>query len=183
MFAHRTYKQKLKWLGAGAVLILILCYALAIQKTIREYSRYEKYDEAAGQAATPGMSGMSGMSVQEWRSREEQVGRLYTRYVLDTMQSDRNLLSVASNYCKGNNLQLKEYKPVNFSMTDSTQVLTRVVTVEGGYIACLKFLFTLETGKNAGRVSAAEFRSFMDTQDKKTKLDCSVYIQNLIPDQ
>jgi hypothetical protein len=193
MFTHLTYKQKLKWLGAGAVLALILCYVLAIQKTIGEYSRYAQSEEAAGQGFDPGTpgspaapgstgSGSLGTAVRQWMSRDQQVGLLYTRYVLDTMQSDKNLLSVASNYCKDNDLQLKEYKPVNFSKTDSTRVLTRVVTVEGRYIACLKFLFALETGKNAGRVSAAEFKSYMDTQEKKTRLDCTVYIQNLIPD-
>jgi hypothetical protein len=187
MFANLTYKQKLKWLGAGAVLALILCYGLAIQNTIREYSRYAQSEEAAGQGIDPGSphvtgspgspsgpdaSGLSGASLQ----------LLYTRFILDTMQSDKNLLSVASNYCKDNDLQLKEYKPVNFSKTDSTRVLTRVVTVEGRYIACLKFLFALETRKNAGRVSAAEFKSYMDTQEKKTRLDCTIYIQNLIPE-
>jgi hypothetical protein len=175
MFAHRSYKQKLKWLGAAAALSLLLCYSLAFRKTLREYSKYAAY------ARTGEDQDMGGVSLQELNERADKANILYSRYVLDTLQPDKNLLSVASNYCKLNNLQLKEYRPVNLYRSDNAQVLTRTVTVEGPFSGCLKFLYLLETTKSTGRVCSADFRSYTDPRDKRIILDCIIYVQNLIP--
>ncbi len=77
-------------------------------------------------------------------------------------------------------MRLKEYKPYGFSHEDSLSVLTRVVTVNGAFVPCLKFLYALEKLRQLGRISATEFKTYKDPQDKKLKLDCTIYIQNLI---
>jgi hypothetical protein len=171
-----TYKQKLKGLGIIALLALILCWQLAISKTVREYGLYRQSFESGG--GDPNEQSVTAL--QTLRNREAAVMAVYNRFRLDTLDTEKNLLSIAGNFCKTNDLRLKEYRPFAESRYDSIPVLTRVVTVEGRFIQCLKFLFELEKVKSAGRVSAVEFRSYKDTRDKVQRLECTIYIQNLL---
>jgi len=171
-----TYKQKFKWLGGVALLSLLLCWQLGVSKTFREWTTYrQSLDNAIG-----GSNGASILAMQPLQAHEAAVSALYNRYLLDTMSSEKNLLSIAGNFCRANNLQLKEYRPLPPARSDSVSVLTRIVRVEGGYIRCLKFLYELEKVRGAGRVSAVEFRSYKDTRDKVQRLECTIYVQNLI---
>lgn len=176
MLDRFTYKQKLKGLGVVALLALLLCWQMALSKTIREYAAYRQSLEKVG--GYP--NGQSVTALQELRSREAAITVLYNRFLLDTLATEKNLLSIAGNFCKANDLRLKEYRPLARSLNDTIPVLTRVITVEGGFIRCLKFLFHLEKVTAAGRVSSVEFRSYKDTRDKVQRLECTIYVQNLL---
>jgi hypothetical protein len=181
MFAAIGYKKKLQLLGISIVPVLVLCYQLSVKKTVEEY---EKYQQVAGQTEQAGQMGQPGQrmaSMSALASRQARVEGLYNRFVLDTFAADRNLLAIASNYCRSNDLTLKEYRTISVARIDSLQVLTRVVTVEGRFIPGLKMIYELEAKRNAGRVSCAVFGTVVDHQDKSTRLDCTLYVQNLIP--
>src|ERR1700750_3309062 len=122
----------------------------------------------------------SGKSLQNLYTKEQMLTTLFNQFQLDTLHADKNLLVQITAYCKENNLRLKEYKPFSRSKNDSLEILTRIVTIEGGFIPCLQILYQLETTGKSGRLSSADFKSYVDPQDKKTKMDCTMYIQNLI---
>lgn len=174
MLNKLSYKQKLKGIGILSLLALVLCYRLSISRTIEEYQKYSQ-DRALTAGQAPDAASLTDLQV-----REDRVSGLFTRYALDTLQPEKNLLSVASNYCKLHNLQLKEYKPYSLSHTDSIPVLTRTVTVGGAFIPCLRLLYELESSGQVGRISSVDFKGYTDLQDKKPKMDCILYIQNLI---
>lgn len=174
MFAHLSYKKKLKYLGIIVIPVLFLCYELSFKKAIEEYKRYERTAERGG-----GMIAIKSVSILA--ARQARVEGLYNRYVLDTFSVDKNLLAIASNFCRSNGLTLKEYRTVSLATSDSIQVLTRLLTVEGRFIPGVQLIYELETKRRAGRVSSAVFASFVEHRDKSTRLDCTLYIQNLIP--
>ena len=174
MANNLSYKQKLKLVGLGALVALFLCYRLSISRTIDEYHKYQQ------ESALDLLSGGDASSVGAIQARADHVGELMSLYQLDTLRPEKNLLAAVSDYCKFNDLQLKEYKPFGFSRTDSISVLTRTVTVSGAFIPCLKFVNAMENLRRIGRVSATEFKTYKDPQDKKLKLDCTIYIQNII---
>jgi len=176
MLDRLTWKQKFKGLGIVALLAFLLCWQLGVSKTLREWTTYRQSLDVAG----GGLNGESVFAMQALQTREAAVMALYNLYLLDTMATEKNLLSIAGNFCRANNLQLKEYRPLPPGRSDSIPVLTRLVRVEGGYIRCLKFLYELEKVRIAGRVSAVEFRSYKDTRDKVQRLECTIYVQNLI---
>jgi hypothetical protein len=173
MFKNLSYKQKIKLTGLGALLALLLCYRFSISRTIDEYRLYADRSSVARGAA-------GATTLQGIQAKERRVAAMVGRYALDTLLPEKNLLSVAGNYCKNNGLLLKEYRPFHFSRNDSIPVLTRIVTVQGAFIPCLKLWYAIETGGKVGKLSSAEFKSYTDPLDKKTKLDCTLYIQNLI---
>lgn len=174
MLARLSYKQKLKFLGLAILPALFLCYELSFKKTMEEYARFKR---AEGQAGAMRASS----SVSELEARQARVGRLYDHYMLDTLAFDRNLLAIASNYCRSNGLVLKEYRTVSLSISDSTRVLTRLLTIEGRFIPSLQLIYELETKRNAGRVSSVAYSSVEDRRDKSVRLDCTLYIQNIVP--
>jgi hypothetical protein len=174
MFKALSYKQKLKALGFAVIPVLFLCYELSIKRTVQEC---EKYRQASGSADRVG----SASSIAELYGRQAKVEGLFNRYMLDTLAFEKNLLSIASNYCRDNALTLKEYRTVSLATSDSIQVLTRVLTVEGHFIPDMKLVYDLETKRLAGRISSVVFQSVVDHQDKSTRLNCTLYVQNLIP--
>jgi hypothetical protein len=169
-----TAKQKLKLLGFAVVPMIVLCYQLSIKRTVEEYRRYQMGVKEAAQihAATP---------PAELAERQTNVEALYHRYSLDTLSADRNLLAIISHFCDSTNLRLKEYRNVSLVQDDSMRVLTRVVTIEGRFIPGIKMIYDLETKKEAGRISSVAFTTVTDRQDKSTRLDYTLYVQNLIP--
>ena len=173
MFSNISYKQKLQFLGVLVFLALIVCYQFAIKKTMDERKKYLNYTIA-------NYSQQDMTSMEQLRKRETKANLLYNQFILDTLQPEKNLLSVVSNFSKLQNLNLKEYKSIAIGKHDSIQVLTRLVTVEGSFNGCLKLLYELERSKKVGKISSAEFKSYLDAQDKSIKLDCSVYVQNII---
>lgn len=176
MFNKLTYKQRLQAIGVLSLLALFLCYRLSISRTIEEYQKYSRETSAAASGSVSDAN-----SLAELQTREDHAHGLFALYMLDTLQPEKNLLSVASNYCKGHNLQLKEYKPYSLTRNDSIPILTRTVTVNGAFIPCLRLLYELERSGQVGRVSSVGFKGYTDPQDKKAKMDCILYIQNLIP--
>jgi len=147
---------------------------LAIKKTLQEYQTYRR---SLGQSAASAISS----SLADLTDRKARVLSLYDRFSLDTFATDKNLLSIAGAFCKSNALMLKEYRTVGLQKLDSTRVLTRIMTFEGHFIPGVKFIYDLETKRMAGHVSSVQFAAIEDRQNKSTKMDLTLYIQNLIP--
>jgi hypothetical protein len=169
-----TYESKLKWLCVSFVLSLIICFKFSILKTIKEYQKY-KYNYTSNQENSEQKTHLSIL-----QAKNIQLTNIFRKFQLDTAQIEKSLLSFTSAYCNENALLLKEYRPFSLSKNDSINVLTRTITVEGPFISCVKFIKALETNAKVGRVSSVDFKSFVDGQDKKIKLNCKIFVQNLL---
>src|SRR5688500_4774072 len=132
MWKKLPYRQKLKMLAIAGVLLLVICYKFSISRTIDEYKTY-KENKLAAQPSDAGNP--SGVMLEE---KEKQLNRLLEQFSLDTLDNSKNLLSIVGNYCNSHNLTLKNYVPYPVSGSDTLQVLTRYINVEGAYIDCLK---------------------------------------------
>ena len=175
MFKKMGYRRKLKWLGAGAILALLLCYELAVKGTLEEYTKFSGFSRLNAAALQDHIVSLNGLDRREGKLRV-----LFDEFTLDTLQPEKNLLAVASNFCKEHRLELKEYRTVSLSSRDSTPVLTRLVTVEGSFTGCLYLVYELERLKQTGKVSSVEFRSYVDPAARATRLACTIYVQNLL---
>ncbi len=175
MFTNLTYQKKLRLLGIGTLLFLLICYRFSIAPTIEERNFYKKnrqLSETINNYLLPRQS--TSTSIQK-------INSAFGQFLLDTLDNSRNLLSLVGRYCNENELQLKEYKILSLNNSDSIPVITRLVTVEGAYINCLKLIYALENKHNAGKISSVLFKSYTLANNKTTYLQCSIYTQNLIP--
>ena len=160
-------------LGIAAILLLLACYRFSIAKAIDEYHTYKEQKAASLQYA-----GVASLPMLE--SKNRMLDNLLEQFVLDTLDDSKNLLGITGNYCNQTDIKLKEYKPLAVSGADSMQVLTRNITVEGGFKDCLRLVYELETKYKAGRVSSVLFKSYTEPASAKTFLNCSIHIQNII---
>lgn len=174
MFKTISHSQKLKLLGAGLLLLIILCYRFAFSLTIDQYHEYKSYNPKTEEDPT------ELVSEEKLKENNKQLDVVLSHFELDSVNENKNLLLITSKYCQANRINLKEYRPFHLSSVDSLQILTRLVEIEGDFEDCLKFVYQLELLENTGRISSVEFKSFTDPLDKKVKLSCILYVQNLI---
>jgi len=164
----------LRLLGVSILPLLFVCYKLSVSKTIAEYKLYKTNLE---NELTISSANNSALSLEK---RSQQISQFIKIYSLDTLNDNKSLLNFVTEFCNDNRLQLKEYKPLDVSKYDSISVLTRQVTVEGEFLNCLQLAYALENQINAGRVSAATYKSYIVPKDKTVRLNCTLYVQNVI---
>jgi len=174
MLNKLPYKQKLKWLGIVILPILLVCYNLAISNTLSEYKLY-KQNKILAEDLRNSANGASSLL-----SRQEQITEYLKSYSLDTLNEKRNLLQIVTGFCNDNQLQLREYKPLEISESGGLKLLTRVVTIEGPFLNCVQMVYALETQYKAGRISSVYYKSYRNPNDKTVRLQCTIYVQNII---
>jgi len=81
--------------------------------------------------------------------------------------------------CKEFDLSLKEYKPIP-SHEPGEKISTRMITVEGKFEDALKMVYVFEQKEQLCRVASVNFRKYIDNRDKKSRLACTMYVQNLM---
>jgi len=175
MLKNLTYRQKLKWLGAGAVILVLICYQFSFSKTIKEYKTYKQYKSVSSNTLN------DEAELNLLQSKNRMLDGILNKFLLDTLDETKSLLAVAGNFCNANNLQLKEYKPFPAIQADSIRTVVRSITVQGSFINCLRLLYHLETQSDIGRISSVNFKSFSAAGNSAMLLNCTVFIQNLIP--
>jgi len=174
MFNNLTYKQKLKGLGIFAVIMIFICFRLAFSATLNEYKLYKTQKENLT------FQNSSPLNAKTISTKDKYISLTLDNYLLDTLDNTKNLLGIVSAYCDKNKIALKEYKPVGKKDYDSLHILTRLVTVEGAFIDCLRLNYQLETQNNCGRIGSVLYKSYINPKDKSTYLNCSIYLQNII---
>lgn len=176
MFQNLTYRQKFKYMIIGSILMIILCYQFSISKTIQQYKIYKQYN-------LNNLSNSSDeVSLQMLHARNANLDKILSRFVLDTLDESKNVLGVIGRFCAENELKLKEYMPGLPIRSDSITTLTRNATVEGSFINCLNLLYHLEVQSNVGKVGSVHFKSYSSPGSDKVALNCTIFIQNIIPE-
>jgi hypothetical protein len=174
MFKNLPYKKKLKILGIVFILVMFICYKLAFSKTIEQYSSFKT------QYKLNASLNNQGSSFQTLKMKERKINEFFNQFVLDTIQNEKNFLFVCGEFCKTNNIKIKEYTPYNISTGSNLKTVTKSVTVEGDFRSILNLIYYLETQKKIGHLISANFKSNEDPRDKSTKLNSTIYIQNLL---
>jgi len=151
--------------------MVILCYKLSFAKSFEEYRKYTEYRQHADTG--PVREGLKD------RISIDSANALFSRYTLDSLHPDKNFIRSVGEFCLDSNLRIVEYKPVSQSR-GPIGLLTRQVVVQGSFGHCLELVYYLEKYSRTGRVEAARFWSITDPREKVTRLNCSIYIQNII---
>jgi hypothetical protein len=169
-----SYKQKLRLLGISVLPLLFLCYKFAFAKTVSEYKTYTLQNRHSLSADT------THVSFASLETKKIQIENILKEYELDTLSTNKNLITAVTGFCEENQLDLKEYKPINVADIDSIKLVTRSVVVEGDFIKCVQLVYALENEYQVGRVSSVNYKTYTDLKSKSTRLTCTIYIQNII---
>lgn len=169
-----SYKQKLKAIGIAAVIIFIICYRFAFSKTIVEYSLYKKQSNYAS------VLNNQENSINSLKYKEKKINEFFGQFILDTLQNEKNFLFVSSKFCTSNYLKIKEYTPYAISKESNVNIATKSITIEGSFNNIVKLIYYLEMEHQIGRIVSTNYKSITDGKEKKLKLNCTIYIQNLL---
>ncbi|HSZ35331.1 MAG TPA: hypothetical protein VK772_18600 [Puia sp.] len=171
MKSRYTYKRKFQFLIALFILTGILFYRFSIKTTFSQINQYEEFRKIEDQSNLT--------ESRNYKLMSDSLQVILDKYVLDTLHPDKNLVYSISSYCLDSDLLVVNYKPFAHTVT-GIQVSTRQVIVEGSFNHCVDLIYYLEHIKGIGRVESAKFWTISDNKDKEIRLNCSIYIQNII---
>lgn len=174
MLNHLSYKQKTRILIPVALISVLICYKLAISRTIEQYRIYR---EARG-SGTEGV--YTSSDIRQIKENDMRLNSQIDQFLLDSTDTQKNMLSISSNWMTAHDLELKQYHPPAYTYLDSFPVVTQSIRFTGGYIDCVKFIHALETVYKPGKLSTVLFKTETNMQTKKQSLMCTLFIQNII---
>jgi len=98
---------------------------------------------------------------------------------IDQLNFEELIIEHVSNYCKENNLVLKEYPGVHKYHQQDYMTETCKITVEGNFIQLLRLAYSIEQHFTFGKVSSLNFYTGKNYRTKKLELLAEIYVQNI----
>ena len=169
-----SYNQKLKLLGAAALILLLLCYQYGFKNTWTVYADYQDNKIKTAQL------GDYVILMPVLKNEEKKINDLIKNNLADTLNDAKETLAFITSFCKTEGLKLTEYQPMQITENSSFNIATRQVSVEGYYTGLLKLLYELENHQSYGRLCSASFKAVEDISSGKIALSCTFYLQNLM---
>jgi len=164
-------KNKSIILVIGFFIFLIITYNIALKQTVNVWDQYISLQKDLMQANyAPSERIILKKEIIQIDSVIGNTQRLAT--------SQELILNELVNYCKTNQLKVREF-PKTHSINDGDfEIETNTVTVEGNFIELLKLLYAFEHKRFAGKLASAKFQLNEDISSHRKYLTLTFYIQN-----
>ncbi|MEX0313981.1 MAG: hypothetical protein AB3N18_07370 [Allomuricauda sp.] len=164
-------KNTLLLLGLG--LVLVLCYKLAITKTLdlRKELLSLKEEERLYNNVPQQLSLLS--------RKEIHLDSVLQELNLNDTSLENDLLRLVNREVEKTNLKVIDFNPPHVSDINGTTTNTYNFTVRGSFNAIVKLIHTLEQQANFGQVAHLDFRKQKNYRTRKNYLEATVFIQRL----
>ena len=167
-----TTKNKNRLLVLGFVVILMLCYSLAISKTIQQKKQYNtlKQQELLFQNAPKQLSLL--------KQKEVYYDSLLTKYQLDGSSIQNNLLKTINAFANGNDLKVISFlEPHTITKNDLT-IKTYEFVVEGEYNNINQLVYQLEQQSKFGEIVNLHFEKKKNFRSGRYYLQAKVLVRS-----
>ncbi len=173
MFKNLTYRLKLIYLGVGFIVFLFLSFKLAINKTFDLKKQCNNYEMQLSQLKN------APQQMAVIKSKLNEIDQRVGVKNIDQINFEELIIEHVSNYCKNNNLVLKDYPGIHkFSQQDYITETCKI-TVEGSFIKLLRLAYGIENNFSYGKVSSINFYTEKNFRTKNTELLLEIYVQNI----
>lgn len=136
----------------GSVVVLIICYQLAIKKTVEAWQLRKQLTSQLAQSSNvnfqPGYS----------ERRNANISRILSLYKADTVNFRSNIISRISSIAEKENVKLSEV-PVEDPALHHNQLIVQKLAFEGDYFALIKTLNELQKTSGIGMIRSIGLRS------------------------
>lgn len=173
MIKGLTYKQKNLYLAIASIVLLVLCYQLAIKNTIEAKADMSTFEKEIKQ----GKNAQS--EIEDLKNRLEEYNLLLGVNEQNTTSHER-ILEVISRYCQKKALTIDKFPSETIQRYDDFSVSSNVIEVRGTYKNLLQLIHYLETKEKMGKIVSTTFLKKKDKKTKRTILRVSLHIQNQI---
>ena len=173
MFKDLNSALKLKLLGGGVLLSLLLVYFLAIRDTlnIRSDCKVKKIKLTESKR----LDEKIGALRNQIKTLDIQIGNQpdTTKKVIDL------LLDYVTEYCSNSGCQIKEIPTSAKALSNGYEVETYFVTLSGPYNDLLNLVYILEQKKKTGgHIASLLFSVLKNNNTKKQELLLTLYVQH-----
>jgi hypothetical protein len=164
-------EMKNKMLVAGLIPLMWMIYAFALKPTFELRNEYNKLQlQLDSSAGAPARMQQVESELKKLESEIEES---------NTVSFHEQLLDQLTNYCRKNELILRDFAPPVIYHVQEMRVETHPVKVEGTYVQLLKLVHYLEKTKK-GKVVSVDFFSKRDSKTQILSLTATIYVQNIV---
>jgi hypothetical protein len=172
MLKSLSDKYKFYILLAGFGLLLIICYQVAINGTVKIARQYRILKERAA---------IANDIPKKTAALNRQLNTLNSKYFSEsenTQSGHEIILEKISRISSGNSVLVVGYPARHSFQTASVLVETHSALLRGRFTDLLKVIYALEVLEHTGRISSVEFFTETDRKTKSKQLFSRIYIQN-----
>ena len=155
------------------LLVLFLCYQLAISKTLelrKEYKTLQAERELLENAPE---------KLALLVKKQVYYDSILNKMNLGNTSMENNLLRVITSEAEKNTLKLIDFNDPHISEVNSNQLNTYDFTLEGNFIAVLKTIYILEQETNFGEIVHLNFEKKRNYRTRKSYLTARVFVQHI----
>lgn len=166
-----TNKTKNIILLVGFLLALILCYQLAISKTVALKKEYNtlKQEEALFEN-TP-------KQVSLLKQKQKHYDSLLNKYQIKESSIQNNLLKTINTFADSSNIKVIGFLEPHIINQNDLKINTYQFTLEGDYNAIIKLIYRLEQDTKFGEITNLHFEKKKNFRTGKHFLQASVLLK------
>lgn len=168
-----TIKTKNKILIIGFLVILIVCYQLAISKTLSAKKEYNTLiQESLLFKDTP-------KQVSLLKQKQDFYDGILTKYQLNGSSIQNNLLKTINTFTVQNNLKVASFLEPHVIYKNDMKINTYQFTLEGDYNPIIKLIHSLEQDTKFGEIINLHFEKKTNFRTGNNYLQANVLLKNL----
>jgi hypothetical protein len=167
-----TKKQKNILLIVGFVVLLYICYQLAIGKTLEQK---EQYDTLSKEVL---LSKNAPKKLSLLKQKEVYYDSLLTKYKLDGSSIQNNLLKVINAHAKTNGIKVVSFLEPHVITKNDLIIKTYDFTLEGRYNAINQLIYQLEQHTKFGEIISLHFEKKKNFRTGRYYLQARVLLKS-----
>jgi len=152
---------------AASLVMLIICYQLALKKTIEAWHEHKQLTSKLAQSSN--LNFQPGYSER----KNANISRILNLYKADTINFRSNIISRISSIAEKANVKLYEV-PVEDPALHNSKLIVQSLAFEGDYFALIKTLNELQKTSGIGMIRSIDIKSvenhFNENASKKLTL-------------
>lgn len=162
-----------KLLIGGFVLVLFVCYQLAIKKTLALRSQYLRETEQQEQVLD------IPVKLADLRNKELQLDAQFEALNLGSNNVQNELLHFLNEQGGQHSVKVMDFKAPHVISEENTTTRTYQFVLEGHFTNILKVAHGLETKANFGGITHMAFEKQWDLRQKKSYLQASLHLKQI----
>lgn len=166
-------KTKNGILLAAILLVVFLCYQLAISNTLQLKKEYKNL--LAEQALLENAPEKVALLIK----KQVYYDSILNKMNLGNTSIENNLLRVINIEAEKNKLKLIDFNDPHISEVDGNQLNTFDFILEGEFISLIKTIYVLEQENTFGEVVHLHFEKKKNYRTNKSYLEARVFVQNV----
>jgi hypothetical protein len=172
-FKNLSYKTRNKIILTGLPVLLLLLWFLVFRQT---YDLYQSNEDLKEKIIKAKHAPENLISI---KNKLALIDRKIESYLTDTVKNRENILHLVSDFCRKENIILKEFPQGTLSTESDIEIETNKIITEGNFRNQLLLLHNIEYINRTGRPASVQFIKSFDNKRKQEILNMTIYLQNI----